>query len=72
MKETFEKAQAVTQKHSGSSTPTEPQPGPQTLEAWALLMIHDRRIYQPKYRSFGEYLRKRWGIKRSRGYRLLQ
>lgn len=79
--------QSVTEKHSESSVPGELQPSPQTLEyfeaiierarlkseeeALALLEIHERRLYQPEYASFEQYLWKRWKIKRSRGYQLL-
>ncbi len=39
--------------------------------ALALLEIHDRRLYLSEYVSFSNYLWKRWQIRRSRGYQLL-
>ena len=37
----------------------------------ALFEIHARKLYKPGYGSFRSYLRRRWGMSRSRGYQLL-
>lgn len=39
--------------------------------ALALFEIHRRRLFKKGFSSFGEYLKKRWNISRSRGYQLL-
>ena len=33
--------------------------------------IRDGRLYKPKFKTFDEYLRKKWNIKRAHGYRLI-
>lgn len=38
----------------------------------ALLAIHDQRLYREQYKSFEDYLLKRWGISRATGYRMLE
>jgi hypothetical protein len=38
----------------------------------ALALIRDRRLYAATHDTFANYLRERWGISRSRGYRLIQ
>jgi hypothetical protein len=40
--------------------------------AFALLGIHDRKLYRPKYGSFRAYLAQRWPFKRARAYQLLR
>ncbi len=37
----------------------------------ALLEIHDRKLFQIEYRSFGRYVAQRWNLSRSRAYQLL-
>jgi DNA modification methylase len=37
----------------------------------ALLEVRDGRLYRESYSSFEEYLAKRWGMSRSRGYQLI-
>ena len=37
----------------------------------ALLIIHDERLYTLTHASFGDYLKQRWKLSRSRGYQLL-
>jgi hypothetical protein len=44
----------------------------QEAVAFALLEIHDRRLYRPDYRSFKDYLFQRWEFSRARGYQLLK
>jgi hypothetical protein len=39
--------------------------------ALALLEIHERKLFRPAYRSFRDYLLRRWGMSRARGYQLL-
>jgi hypothetical protein len=37
----------------------------------ALLIIRDKRLYRGEHKTFEQYLKRRWGIVRSRGYRLI-
>src|SRR5262249_16640067 len=38
----------------------------------ALLEIREKRLYKEKYPTFEEYLDQRWGLKRQRGYELME
>lgn len=38
----------------------------------ALLAIRDRRLYRTGYPTFDDYCRRRWGINRAHGYRLIE
>jgi hypothetical protein len=40
--------------------------------SFALLQIHDHKLYRQGHRSFEEYLQTRWHLSRSRGYQLLR
>ena len=37
----------------------------------ALIEIHSRRLYKPRYKNFKAYLAERWGISRAHGYRAI-
>jgi hypothetical protein len=39
--------------------------------ALALLEIHERKLYRPAYKSFKDYLLRRWELSRARGYQML-
>lgn len=39
---------------------------------YSLTLIREKRLYRHEYKTFDEYLWKRWKLKRSHGYRLIQ
>jgi hypothetical protein len=38
---------------------------------WALVEIHDRRLYREQYKTWDAYCRGRWGFGRDYGYKLM-